>query len=97
MTVPSGAYRLAPVLDLNAAGALHADLLARRGAPLEIDGGDVQRLGGLCLQVLLSARRTWAEDGLPFNLATPSEPMSSALALLGVDFGSPAANLEIAP
>ena len=49
---------LAPILDLKAAGPLRGALLERRGHPLELDAADVQRLGGLCLQVLLAAAAT---------------------------------------
>jgi len=51
-------YRLPPVLDLNQAAPLKTDLLSLRGRPVVVDAADVERLGGLCLQVLLSARKT---------------------------------------
>ena len=54
---------LEPVLDLGAAERLHARLMEVRGQPLDIDASQVERLGGLCLQVLISARDTWREDG----------------------------------
>ena len=38
-------------------------LLARRGEPLALGASAVERLGGLSLQVLLSAARSWAADG----------------------------------
>jgi chemotaxis protein CheX len=55
--------QLEPVLDLGAAERLHARLLELRGQPLDIDASQVERLGGLCLQVLISARNTWRADG----------------------------------
>ncbi|MEI9890114.1 MAG: STAS domain-containing protein [Caulobacteraceae bacterium] len=54
---------LEPVLDLGAAERLHARLMEVRGQPLDIDASQVERLGGLCLQVLISARDTWRADG----------------------------------
>ncbi|WP_374516103.1 STAS domain-containing protein [Brevundimonas sp.] len=54
---------LPAVLDLHAAGSVKTELLARRGEPLALDASGVERLGGLSLQVLLSAARTWAADG----------------------------------
>ena len=54
---------LPAVLDLKVAAPLQAELLAVRGGPVGIDASAVERLGGLCLQVLLSARSTWADDG----------------------------------
>jgi chemotaxis protein CheX len=55
--------QLEPVLDLGAAERLHARLVEMRGQPLDIDASQVERLGGLCLQVLISARDTWRTDG----------------------------------
>ncbi|WP_287799477.1 STAS domain-containing protein, partial [Acidiphilium sp.] len=57
---------LDPILDLKAASPLAQALLARRGGDLRIDAGAVERLGGQCLQVLLSARATWEADGHAF-------------------------------
>ena len=53
---------LSPVLDLTAAEPLKAELLAHRGRVLVVDASGVERLGGLCLQVLLSALSLWRQD-----------------------------------
>jgi chemotaxis protein CheX len=74
---------LDPVLDLKAAAPLQAALLARRGQAVEIDGSAVQRLGGLCLQVLLSAHRTWLEDGGALIFGARSEAFDEALRQFG--------------
>jgi len=74
---------LTPVLDLKAAAPLQAALLERRGHPLEIDAADVQRLGGLCLQVLLAAAATWRADGLSMRVGPRSEAFLDALRLFG--------------
>ncbi len=74
---------LPPVLDLNAAGPLAAELLMRRGAPLVIDGSAVERLGAQCLQVLLAGRATWAADGHSFSVEAPSDVFAATLAALG--------------
>jgi len=65
---------LEPVLDLIAAERLHARLVGMRGQPLDIDASAVERMGGLCLQVLLSAQKTWAEDGgsVRFSAVSPA-------------------------
>ena len=77
------AVSLPPVLDLQAAEPLRAELMAQRGRSLTIDASQVSRLGGLCLQVLLSARKTWAEDGVSFRLDEPSEALTEQLAAFG--------------
>jgi chemotaxis protein CheX len=63
---------LPAILDLKAAAKLRDEFCAAKGGPLDVDASKVQRLGGLCLQVLLSAQRTWAVDGKPFRLVDPS-------------------------
>jgi len=77
------AVPLPPVLDLNAAGPLARQLADLRGRAVVLDGSAVQRLGGQCLQVLLSAKATWAADGQDFRLADPSDELTAALALMG--------------
>ncbi len=74
---------LAPVLDLKAASPLKAALMERRGHPLELDAADVQRLGGLCMQVLLSAAATWREDGHSLRIGPRSEAFVDAVRLFG--------------
>jgi chemotaxis protein CheX len=75
--------RLAGTLDLKAAGPLHQDLKALRGADLVVDADEVRRLGGLCLQVLLAARAAWAEDGRTFEFAGPSPAFVETATLMG--------------
>jgi chemotaxis protein CheX len=74
---------LPAILDLQAADPLRAELLALRGRPLDIDASQVARMGGLCLQVLLSARRTWEADGLPLRIDQPSEAFIEQMAAFG--------------
>lgn len=74
---------LVPVLDLQAAEPLRAELMALRGRSLEVDASQVTRLGGLCLQVLMSARKIWAEDGLSLTVNQPSSAFSEQLTAFG--------------
>ena len=59
----SASLSLPAVLDLAQAEALKAALLPMRGQSVVIDASRVERLGGLCLQVLISAQQTWISDG----------------------------------
>lgn len=77
--------KLAAALDFRAAGQLRDQFLAQRGKPIEVDGADVQRIGGQCIQVLVSAQRTWTQDGVDFALANPSPEMLRALGYVGMD------------
>jgi chemotaxis protein CheX len=76
--------KLPAVLDLKAAGPLAAAFLARRGADITVDAGEVQRLGGQCLQVLLAAQLSWREDMNSMHIQAPSADFLSALELFGV-------------
>ncbi len=76
--------KLAPALDYRAAAPLREELLAQRGKSIVIDGSDVQRLGGQCIQVLASAARTWAHDGVGFSVVNVSQDMNRALGHVGM-------------
>ncbi|KTQ98739.1 hypothetical protein NS226_00320 [Aureimonas ureilytica] len=75
---------LPAVLDITAASGLHGTLLAHRGAPLALDASAVKRLGGQCLQLLISAGRTWGADGVPIRLSDSSEAFQRDLAFMGL-------------
>ena len=76
-------YVLSPVLDSAAAQALTPALQERRGGDIWLDGSQVEKIGALSLQVLLSAHRTWATDGHAFSLADASPPLALALRQFG--------------
>lgn len=75
--------KLDPRLTAEQAAPLRDGLLSRRGAPLSLDAGEVERLGGQCFQVLAAARKTWAADGLSLTFTQPSPAFAAGLALLG--------------
>jgi chemotaxis protein CheX len=73
---------LASTLDLAAAKPLWTELSAARTQPLKIDASSVERLGGLCLQVLIAARRAWQADGVAFAIENPSQAFTDAVRLM---------------
>jgi chemotaxis protein CheX len=79
----SDTLQLADCLDLAAAAPLKAEIVARRGAPLVVDGSRVQRVGGLCLQVLLAARSTWRSDEQAFTVTGASPDFRNCLERAG--------------
>ena len=79
-----GVVELPEVLDLKAATPLTVKFLTLRGRPVHVDASNVQRLGGQCLQVLLSAAMTWKADKIPFALVNVSGDLNEGLARLGV-------------
>lgn len=74
---------LSPVLDVTVVSSLRERLLALRGAVVEVDASGVERLGGLCLQVLMAARKTWAADGADLRLTGASDALVEQLAAFG--------------
>ena len=78
------AIELAAVLDLRAAAPLAAKFLARRGEAVEVDASRVQRMGGQCLQILLSAIKTWKADAIPLAVVEPSFGFIEGVRRLGV-------------
>lgn len=78
--------KLPPVLDLTASGPLKAEFGRLRGRPVRVDAGEVDRVGALCLQVLMSAHSTWAADGVSFSLGETSTGFEDGLGTLGASF-----------
>ncbi|MBU6396834.1 MAG: STAS domain-containing protein [Rhodospirillales bacterium] len=80
----SDAIELSPILDIVAAPGLLESIMQHRGRQLVLEAGHVQRLGAQCLQILLAARKAWAEDGVSLQYANSSEGFLTSLELLGV-------------
>jgi chemotaxis protein CheX len=79
------ALALPETLDLKAAGPLKSAFLERRGDSVEIEASQVRRLGGLCLQILLAARKAWSDDGKVFSITGPSEAFLETIRLFGAE------------
>lgn len=77
-------FELPSVLDLKAANPLVENLLALRGSDLLIGAAKVERIGGQCLQALVSAAATWSSDGFSLEFANPSPAFAEALSVLGM-------------
>jgi chemotaxis protein CheX len=72
-------------LDIKAAGPLAAELLAARGKDLAVNASQIERVGGQCLQVLLSAAATWSADGAKLTIEEPSPAFVDAVQTAGLD------------
>jgi chemotaxis protein CheX len=81
---PFPTFALAEVLDLKAAAPLASSLLTHRGHELAIDTSRVRRLGGQCLQILLSAQSTWQADEVSLEFINPSSEFIEALESFGI-------------
>ena len=71
-------------LDVTQASPLVGALLALRGKDIIIDASQVRHLGAQCGQVLLSAKRCWADAGRALRLSAPSAEFLESLRLLGL-------------
>ena len=80
-----GSMTLPDELDIKAAGPLAAELIAARGKDLTLDASQVERVGGQCLQVLLSAAATWGADGAELTIEEPSAAFADAIRIAGLD------------
>lgn len=76
---------LEKVLDLNEASALQKKLLELSGTDVVIDASGVEKTGAICVQVLMSAARTWEAAGKSFTYSEVSETFSKTLQLIGVN------------
>lgn len=76
---------LPSVLDLKAAGPLKAEIQSHAGSALDLDASKVERVGGLCLQVLLAAAEAWRAAGFVFRLVNPGEVVCNDARLLGAE------------
>ena len=84
-TAAADALRLPNSLDLPAARPLASQLIERRGRPTVIDASAVGQVGAQCIQVLLSAKRTWEADGVSLSIVNCAPRMLEDLTLLGID------------
>jgi chemotaxis protein CheX len=80
-----GILSLPASLDLPAARPLAAALLERRGQPTTIDASAVGQIGAQCVQVLLSAKRTWEADGVSLSIVNCALRMIEDLKLIGIE------------
>lgn len=82
-----GSLALPARLDAGTVAGVAADLRARAGLPLRLDGERVRHLGGLGLELLLRAERDWRSAGLAFSITPRSPDLEAALLDFGMDPG----------
>ncbi|GAD10996.1 STAS domain-containing protein [Gluconobacter japonicus] len=74
--------QLPEILDTAAAADLLKSLKTLSGDAL-LDGGKVKRLGGRCLEIILSSRKTTLSRNKRFKIQNPSPELEKSLALMG--------------
>src|SRR4029078_4391055 len=88
MPAPVEVFQLPDRLDHSAAGMLAKQFLEKRGADLIVDASSVEVFGAQCLQVLISASRTWMADGWRMTLNERSPLFDEPIRLLGAELES---------
>ena len=88
MTPSAASLVLAKRLDLTEVTALRQFLLDRLDQAITLDASGVVQLGGLCLQVLLSAAQDQRAARRPLRISPRSAAFDSALASFAVSLGS---------
>jgi chemotaxis protein CheX len=84
MTAAIRTLDLPEALDAAAAPSLADSLRGARGKPLALSAATVRKLGGQCVQVMLSAAASWRADGQSLSLIEPSREFVEALRLMGL-------------
>ena len=70
--------------DTGTANDLRDSLMERRGSDLHINAHNVQQICTLCIEVLLSAKKTWKADGKHFQIDQSSGPFNQIMKQLGL-------------
>lgn len=76
---------LPEILDLGGATRVAAQLRELRGQDVQIEAGNLQRLSGIGLEMLLAAQVQWRADGKALSIVNWSEDATGTLVLLGAD------------
>ena len=74
---------LAPRVDTGASEALRGELLKLAGRDVTLDASAVEQIGGLGLEILLTAAHVWRAGGKALQVADPSDALLADLAHLG--------------
>jgi anti-anti-sigma regulatory factor len=77
-------FQLPAKLNTAASEALFEAFQAHRGAALQVDAAQVTHLGTLCVQVLLSAQKTWDADQQELHISDCSNAFIADLDRLGI-------------
>lgn len=72
-----------PVIDLATIGALRAKIMEHQTTDLALDVGAVEKMGGLGVQLLLTAARTWSDNARDLSIVNASTTFLETLRLTG--------------
>ena len=81
---PGFTITLEPRAGYSAAPGLTQTLKDLRQKPVLIDAGTVEYIGVPCLEVIMSAAKTWKNDAVGFQLINPTDAFNEGISLLGI-------------
>lgn len=82
--MPDNKLYLPEHFDGTTVSQVAAELLKRRGKPVELNGERVKTASALGLQVLASATKQWRHDDKKFQVVRASDDLALASATLGL-------------
>lgn len=71
-------------LDTASTAALRDEILSAEGEDLILDGSQVEQIGGLTLELLISVGALWRQAGQSVTLNNPSDQLVDDLKRLGL-------------
>lgn len=71
-------------LTVTQAAGLHSALMARAGQDVTVDMAEVTQLGALCLQVLISAAKSFRTAGAALHLANVPDKVLAQMTVMGM-------------
>lgn len=75
---------LPKVLSLVEASSLLELFLGKKTSHISVNAENVTRIGSQCMQILLSAKKNWEEDGFDFMLTNPSKEFLKTMSIIGM-------------
>jgi len=70
-------------MDSSVAKDLYSQINSCKGKDVALNGESVRDIGGLCLQVLISAKEEWVREQNAFQIHDASEELQSFLTSVG--------------
>lgn len=71
-------------LDTSSAGPLRDELVAAHGQDLVLDASDVEHIGALCAEVLMSVRHLWRQSDASITIENASSQLIDNLNQMGL-------------
>lgn len=75
---------LPKVLGLVEASSLLSMFIEKKSSHIIINAENVMRIGSQCMQILVSAKKSWEEEGFDFIFTNPSKEFLETMSIIGI-------------